>query len=127
MGASTQARHLTWEWADGRKPERFLVVRVHKVAKDRGGPLGVGKSPSMAAALPDATNLEGSLIHGADGRSDATVALTLPGVEASSVSTGDRVALGIVSGDVCICVARAPRDLPDTGLAAWVGTIVCKP
>lgn len=117
--------NLKWEFADGRKPERFIVARLDRIEKESGGIFGLRRSPSFADSLPDARILEGTATG--PGAGGGAVSLRLPGPEVPSVRKGDRVAFGIVGANTCICVLAPPANVKDEQLPDWLSKQDCGP
>lgn len=127
MSIFSRAAQITREWAHGRKPDRFIVVRVDKVAPDDGGLFGIGKSPSIAGSHPDPHKIEGEVVWGKGPDDASRVAVVVPGAEGRTIASGDRLAMGMLGPATTICILKAPADLPGTGFEAWVRTVECKP
>jgi hypothetical protein len=123
MSANPERTGLRWEGRDNRVPDRFLVLRVQRVEKEGGGLFGLRRSPSLAENLPDATILEGEEI-GPSGNG-ARVTLHLPGADLPPVNRGDRVVLGVVGENACICVLAPPSHLADDQVAGWASSQPC--
>jgi len=101
---------LKWEWPAGRTGEIAALVKVQSIKPASKGFFGILASPSMANALPEATDV--SFIFDAQGQPNAGQIATvrLPGVEARKLEVGSWAAFGLLeSGRVCICVQAAPK------------------
>lgn len=109
MSAHTLA--LKWEWPAGRQADSKVLVRIGKIAKASKGFFGIGASPSLADALPDATDVTATVVAGPDALAGKTVTLGLPGMEAARLKTGELAGFGLLAdGALCICVAAAPSQ-----------------
>ncbi|MGH9887935.1 MAG: hypothetical protein ACREBE_20550 [bacterium] len=105
---------LQWEWPAGRQAESRLLVQVDSIAKASKGVLEIGRSPSMANNLPDATDVTGTVTAGPEGFVNRTVRLRLPGVEAAKLVGGAPAGFGLVGESTVVCVAPAPSRDPAT-------------
>lgn len=119
---------LHWQWAEGRQPTQRVVMRLDHVAPWDGGPLGVGKSPSMPTGFLDPIEIRGSVLAHGPGWNTSGVTLVLPAEELQDAHVGDRVALAILEGDynLCICVAKVPGERDGASLAAWLAGWKCQ-
>ncbi|MEI2743426.1 MAG: hypothetical protein V9G63_13530 [Candidatus Competibacter sp.] len=116
------ALNLKWEWPGDRTPDYRILVRVDRLAQPDQGLFGWKKSPSLASALPDPIELTGTVIAGQQDWLGKTITLSLPKLELASAGEGDRVAMGVLIQNVCICIAKAPDPLPgdaERWLASW--------
>lgn len=120
---SAQSVEYKWEWPAGRQPGSKLLVKVGKVAKASRGFFGIGASPSMADALPEATDVTATVVAGPAALVGKSVSLRLPGMEAARLKAGELAAYGLVDeAGPCICVAAAPsQDAAAAGnwLSGW--------
>lgn len=120
---SAQTLALKWEWPAGRQVDSKILVKVGKIAKASKGFLGIGASPSLADALPDATDVTATVVAGPDALVGKTVTLGLPGMEAAKLKAGELAGFGLLAnGALCICVAAAPsQDAAQAGtwLEGW--------
>ncbi|HUB48047.1 MAG TPA: hypothetical protein VMB73_23965 [Acetobacteraceae bacterium] len=124
MTSSSAAQtKLTWEWPAGRRTDRFLAVKLTRVAKEGGGLFGIRRSPSLADSLPDAKILEGSVMQGIN--TGEHVSLRAPGAELPRLAAGDRAAFGLVEDRICICVLQIPADITEDRLGAWLSRQSC--
>ena len=115
---SSDPTELAWEGAAGLPPQRFLVLRVDSVEKDRGGLFGIRNSPSLAGSYPDATVITAT---GPAGK----WRLRGPGAELAGLTDGKRVVVGLVDDGHFLCVLLPPSDLPDSAVAGWAAGQRC--
>jgi len=120
MSAADVVRHYRWEWPAERKPETRLLAKVLILEKHSEGFLGINRSPSIAANLPDAQVMTGGIVGG-----DQKFTLILPKVEVENISVNDYVALGILGNDICICIAKAPDSGNQTKQMEWLKNWEC--
>ncbi len=113
---------LRWEWPAGRQPEKKLLGVVDRIEKQGDGLFGVGRSPSIAENLPDATRVSGRLI-GLPG--NAVFSLVLPKLELGDIAKHDKVGLAIIGESACVCITKAPDGLDDEALRAWLKAWDC--
>ncbi|QDF98090.1 hypothetical protein CJ010_16875 [Azoarcus sp. DD4] len=120
---SAQTVEFKWEWPAGRPVGTRILVKVGKVAKASKGFFGIGASPSLADALPDATDVTATVLAGPAALVGKSVLLRLPGMEAAKLKAGELAGFGLIEdGGLCICVAAAPsQDAAAAGnwLAGW--------
>ncbi len=122
MFSSFSAQPLLWQNAVARKPVRFVPVVVSSVAPYKGGWLGVGNSPSLVGAFPDARDVEGKALDG----SGHVVAVRAPGAELPhGLAPGQRVVLGLVDDAHVICFLVPPSDVPIHDLIQWAAGQRC--
>ncbi len=114
---------LKWEYPAGRTPERFLTIQLDKVEKEGRGFLGIRRSPSMADAMDDARLWTGTVADGDLGGSK--VHIRVPGEDVPEAAKGDRVALGLVEGTICICVRKPPPNLDTAQTRSWLASQSC--
>ena len=93
---------LKWEWPAGRAVETTVLVRVMRVSKSSKGLFGILGSPSLANALPDATDVVAVVDGGAKALGGKTILVQMPGVNAL-FAVGDEVELELIDHDK-ICV-----------------------
>lgn len=123
---SNKAIELKWEWPAGRKTESKALVKVVAIKKASTGFMGIGASPSMADALPDATDVSAEVVQGPDTLKAKQVHLRLPGMEAKKLKVGQLAALGLTGENaVCICVGLAPPGAGGNG-SQWFDTWACE-
>jgi hypothetical protein len=126
-GASTmpvtgQAEPLVWQGAADRSPSDYLSVRVTGIHHAGGGVFGIGNSPSIVGALPDARVIEGTRIGG-DG---SVVKARVPGGELPrALAAGSRLVLGLVDPSHVICLLLPPDAIADEALSSWARTQRC--
>lgn len=96
-----------WEAPAGRQLSQKLVVRVDQMREGDKGILGsIENHPSMAHALPNPVVLQGTVAQQPSGWTATAIRLRYPKHKMKDVKVKDRVALGVVQKDVCICTAR---------------------
>ena len=116
---------LKWEWPAGRQVGSRVLVKVKSIKPAARGLFGIGASPSMADALPDATELVAEVEAGPDALQGRQVSLRLPGIEAKKLIVGSYAALGLVGSDqICICVDQAPTAKNDDA-RHWISSWKC--
>jgi hypothetical protein len=113
LAMSDQDIEIKWEWPAGRQIETKLLINIKKISKASTGFFGIGASPSLANALPDATDVVASVIFGQENLIGKTISMRMPGVEANKLKVGEPAAVALVSNNICICVSAAPRDTHD--------------
>lgn len=114
---SDQHIDIEWEWPAGRQLESKMLINVTQMSKASKGFLGMGASPSLANALPDATIVIGSVMSGSEQLIGKTISIRLPGVEAKKLKLGEPAAVALIGSSVCICVAAKPADTGE--VSAW--------
>lgn len=101
---------LTWEWPADRVAEQKLLVKIVDVKNRKAGFFGFGKTPSFAGDLPDPVTVKAELLNKGGDLKGKIVELTLPKLELESVSVNDVAVLGVVDGEVCICIKQADPE-----------------
>lgn len=91
---------LRWEGAAGRSQDRELLLRVRRLAPERGGLFGLFRSPSVEGWLPDPHVLEAEVAEGPS--RGAAVRLRLPGGVAQGLAGVPFLLARIVNPDICI-------------------------
>lgn len=123
---ATSAVELKWEWPAGRAIDRLLLVRVDSVQPASRGLFGIKASPSMAAALPDATDVVATVDEQSPVLAGQRLKLELPGMEARKLKAGGWAALGLIEGHtVCACVEPSPADSA-TAARQWLPDARCR-
>lgn len=117
--------HYQWEWPADRKPTKRVLIKINKIEKQGEGIFGVKKSPSIASNLPDAMVLEGSIIKSDTQISEQSIVLTFPKIEIPEINVGDKVALGLVDNEVCICADKLPDSIEESQEAEWLSNWNC--
>ncbi len=120
------ALDFKWEWPGGRTPDHRIMVRVDRLSKPNQGLFGWKKSPSLADTLPDPIDLHGTILAGHSGWSGKKLMLSLPKVELAGAGEGDKVAMGVLSQGICICIEKAPDHLRESDLEQWLTSWTCK-
>jgi len=121
MANSQDTLHLSWQW-NRPAPER-MVLLISGIRAEGGGLLGIGRSPSLAAALPDAHIVSGRQVT-ATGQARA-VEIRLPRYELPPLKAGDLAAVAYTSDGAAICMAALPGDLPVSGYERWLAEWEC--
>jgi hypothetical protein len=124
----TKQVELHWKWVEGRRPNQKMVVRLDHVEAWTGGPLGIGKSPSMPTGFLDPVELRGTILAHEVGWDAKEIRLVLPSEELPDARVGERVGLAILGGDypLCICAARVPDESATADLSVWLAGWKCK-
>ena len=108
---SNQTIELKWEWPAGRKIETKLLLRVEKIKPASKGLFGIGASPSLANALPEATDVSAQVLTGPDAMVGKTVEIQLPGLEARKLVKGEMAALGLLQNKaLAVCIDHVPKQ-----------------
>lgn len=106
---SNHAIELKWEWPAGRKVETKLLMRVENIALASKGFLGLGASPSIVAALPEATDVSAQVVLGPEAMLGKKISVRLPGLEARKLKKDQFAAVGLVAGNaLAVCVEHVP-------------------
>lgn len=116
---------LKWEWPAGRAPDARIAIRVDDVAAEGSGWFGTKRSPSIAGNLPDPYRVRGDAIGVDPAWTGKQLEIVLPRAELPEVRPGERLAMGLVSGQVCICVAVVPDDVKESELDPWLAGFPC--
>jgi hypothetical protein len=117
--------HYQWEWPADRKPHNRILVKINKLEKQGEGIFGVKNSPSIASNLPDAMVLEGIVVQSDTKMAEQSLVLTFPKIEIPDIAIGDKIALGIVENDVCICAEKLPASVEASQEAEWLSNWNC--
>lgn len=117
---------MKWEWPAGRTIGPTLLVKIESIKPASRGLFGIKASPSMADALPDATEVIALVDEQAALLAGQRVHVRLPGIEARKLTVGDWAAMGLIdAGRVCACVAgTSARDAAEA--RQWLGTSPCR-
>lgn len=110
IGGCTMASELSfsWEWPDDRFPDHKLAVRVEQLKPHSTGFLGLRKSPSFVASMPDPIVLTGKVVAGNVNLIGKSIKIVLPKLELGNVSADDTVAVGVLDAGTCICLTDMP-------------------
>jgi hypothetical protein len=123
MSSFSGSKPLLWQAVAGRKPVRFVPIEVSSIKPEKGGLFGIGQSPSIGGAFPDARNVAGRVL-------DATVEVVTARAPAaalpSGLAEGQRVVLGLVDAEHVICFLVPPADVPTNGLVQWAEKQRCE-
>lgn len=113
---------VKWEWLANRTVDHKVLVLVQGLSKASKGILNIRTSPSMAAALPDATDVVGSVLLGPEQLVGKTLSVRMPGVESQRLKMGRYAALAMVGSDpVCVCVSALPENVEaEKWIESWV-------
>ncbi len=101
---------LTWEWPADRVAEQKLLVKIVDVKNQSAGLFGFGKTPSFTGNLPDPVTVKAEVMNKEGDLKGKIVELTLPKLELESVSVNDVAVLGVVGGEVCICIKQVDLE-----------------
>jgi len=107
---SDQIIEVKWEWPAGRQMETKILINVKKISKASRGFFGIGASPSLADAIPEATDVVATVIAGQENLIGKTISMRVPGVEANKLKVGEPAAVALVNSNISICVSAAPTD-----------------
>lgn len=122
MSSTPHSTPLLWQGAADRKPQQFIALRVTDVRKEGGGLFGIGNSPSIVGAMPDARLVEGRTLGG----TEAVVRLKAPGGELPpGLGKGSRLVLGLVDPKHVICLLSPPESVADAALLTWAAGQPC--
>lgn len=125
MSSGDTQKLYKWQWPANRMPDIRLLAKVSKFEKQKESLLGTNKSPSIAANLPDAYVLTGTIVEGSAVSANQVFILTLPRIEAANISVDDYVALGIINNDICICIAKVPDSDSRAKKMEWLANWDC--
>lgn len=125
IGGCTMASELSfsWEWPDDRFPDHKLAVKVEQLKPHSTGFLGLKKSPSFVASIPDPMVLTGTIVAGKASLVGKSVNIVLPKLELGNVSTDDIVAVGVLDAGTCICLESVPMSEHEA--SAWLEQWQC--
>jgi hypothetical protein len=122
MSSTSRSTPLLWQGAADRKTQQFIALRVTDVRKEGGGLFGIGNSPSIAGAMPDARLVEGQTLNDPG----AVVRLKAPGGELpAGLGKGSRLVLGLVDPRHVICLLSPPESVADDALLTWAAGQPC--
>jgi len=107
---SDQIIEVKWEWPAGRQMETKILINVKKISKASTGFFGIGASPSLADAIPEATDVIATVIAGQENLIGKTISMRVPGVEADKLKVGGPAAVALVENTISICVSAVPPD-----------------
>lgn len=124
------SRSFSWEWPSERATVQRLLVKVDSYRPYRGGFFGLGRSQSLAGALPDPMDLRGTIEVGSSNWVGERISVRLPGAEVAmpdhaKIEKGDIVAIGLVADSVVGCAMRVPDTVPPDQRSAWLEVWVC--
>lgn len=120
---NSEAASLNWQWPDNRQPQTRVALKVTSVEAESRGFLGIKRSPSLARSFPEPVVVTGIALKG--DAAGTVFRLRLPKKEVPDVNSGDRIGIGIVDGDTCICVRKVPAGIADANLAEWLERFDC--
>ncbi|MBP7790633.1 MAG: hypothetical protein KA024_02285 [Zoogloea sp.] len=122
---SSKAVELKWEWPAGRHIESKLLINVSSIKRLSSGPFGVKLSPSLADALPEATEIEATVVIGEKEWLGKAIRIKIPGMEASKLREGGGAVAGLINDSICICLSPTP-NLSQDDLQSWFDNWVCR-
>ncbi|KAA5605235.1 hypothetical protein F1188_11730 [Roseospira marina] len=123
--SSSKTLSLTWEWAADRAPTGRLLMEVTRIRKEGGGLFGLRKTPSLIDTMPEGHVVTGVVLQG-DADVGRPVSLRMPGFEIPDIAAGDRVGLGLIGDETCICMVPVPADLAEEQIEGWLGSFACE-
>lgn len=97
--------HLNWQWPAGRAVEQTLLINIESIAKYSPLISRIRNSPSLAEAIPDRYIIKGIEIKDAINQKNLSLSLVLPLLEIDGLKAGGNAKLGIVDGNICICIS----------------------
>ena len=128
QSAKRQLVELHWQWPEGRRPTHRIAVDVKEIGKWSGGPLGIGRSPSLPNGFADPLELRAAVVFNEPGWTASSVSLVAPAEELAGARAGDRLALAIIAGsyELCICASKVPPEIQPAALGPWLAAWNCK-
>lgn len=116
MIRAAEPKLLLWEGAAGREPNHFAAFEVVAIQREKGGLLGIGQSPSIVGAFPDARRVDVRTLD----RARNTITLRAPGASLpAGVAPGQRVVLGLVDDAHFICIFIPGPEVAPEALEGW--------
>src|SRR5262245_11836396 len=88
---------LRWQWPENRLAPHKIVVVVKEIRAWGGGPLGVGRSPSLPTGFADPIEVRADVLFHQSGWSAESVELVMPAEELRALHVGDRAALALIA------------------------------
>ena len=113
-------RQFKWEWPGDRNPDSRILVRVDAIRD--GGSSG---SPSLAGYLPDPVILSATVVAGDQSWVGRSLSIRLPRPELKGATSGGLAGLGLIGGDICICIVSAPDGLAGDAASQWLSAMPC--
>lgn len=108
---SNQMIEVKWEWPAGRKIETKLLLRIEKIKPASKGLFNSLGSPSLANALPEATDISAKVLNGPEAMVGKIFDVQVPGLEARKLVAGEMAAIGLLQNmTVAICIDHAPKQ-----------------
>jgi len=74
---------------------------------------------------PDAHIITGEILYGDPQLTGKPFSLILPKLELGSISSNDKIGLGIVNKNICICISRVPDDVNNNKIEEWLSSWDC--
>lgn len=121
----SESATLRWEWPADRVPDHRILVRIDAIREERGGLLGIRRSPSLADALPNPVELEATVVAGDAPGLGRRLSLRLPRPELHDIAVGDHAAMGLLGPGTCICIAKAPAGTDQAAQERWLASWNC--
>lgn len=118
------AATIEWQGAAGRRPERFLILRVSGNEAEGGGFLGLRRKPGLPGYMPEGRRLTGEVLAGGTA-AGTRVAVRAPGARVETIPVGAVIAVGMVDANHCICILRAPDDMAADAVPQWAAAQPC--
>ncbi len=115
---------FAWEGAAGRRPDRFVILRVTGIEAEGGGFLGLRRFPGLPGYMPDGHRLSGEVLAG--GTAGTSIALRAPGGMLAGLTPGVTAALGLIGATHCICLLAVPQGMAPEAAANWAATQDCR-
>lgn len=118
---------MGWEWRAERTLEQRAGLRLTRVKQEGGGLFGIGRSPSLGSALPDAqVVLADVLAVDRPGQAEVggKIEFRIPKFELKGAQSGTLVAIGIIGQNV-VCLAPAAAGVTTDSLASWLPAAPC--
>ena len=126
MSKSSSELELTWQWSAGRSPDHRILVSIKSLKEGDSGWFGINKSPSIADNLPDPMIVNASVLEGPEDWVGREVVLVIPRPELGDIQSGDKVGLGVINNDTCICAVKSPTLSDESALKAWTASFECQ-
>ena len=103
---------LRWEWPADRAVEEQILIKVEDVQAQGSGVFGLGKSPSLAANIPEPTVITGTVQNKGAATDGKSLRIVAPKAEIGKTEIGGYAVLGVVDKAICICIVPVdPEDM----------------